>query len=68
MILIINICKEKLGYYEFVRPIESILENNKIKFFTKHYNKVNKNDLKKSDKIIIRRAFSEGRQHNSIWK
>ena len=53
MILIINICKEKLGYYEFIRPIEGILENNKIKFFTKHYNKVNKNDLKKSDKIII---------------
>jgi GMP synthase-like glutamine amidotransferase len=53
MILIINICNEKLGYYEYVKPIESVLKNKSIKFFTRDYNKINKNDLKKADKVII---------------
>lgn len=65
-ILIINICKEKLHYYEFVKPIEDILknfkkenlknmkkENKKINYFVKHYKFINNNDLKKSDKVII---------------
>ncbi len=53
MILIINLCKEKLHYYEFVKPIEDILKNKKIGFFTRHYNKISGNDLKKAEKIII---------------
>ena len=53
MILIINICKEKLGYYEFVKPIESILKTNGISFYTRTYDNIKKGDLKKSDKIII---------------
>lgn len=56
MILIINICKEKLHYFEFVKPIEDILKNNNIKFKTLHYNKLKKTrDCKKInyEKIII---------------
>ena len=53
MILIINVCKEKLHYYEFVKPVEDILSKNKIKFFTKHYKKISKADLEKAAKIII---------------
>ncbi|MBI4116246.1 gamma-glutamyl-gamma-aminobutyrate hydrolase family protein [Candidatus Pacearchaeota archaeon] len=53
MILIINVCKEKLHYYEFVKPIEKILKKNKIKFFTRHYKEINENDLRKADQIII---------------
>ncbi len=53
MILIVNICSEILHYYEFVKPVEDILINKGIKFFTKHYKKINENDLKKADKIII---------------
>ena len=52
MILIINICKEKLHYFEFVRPIEKILEKKDINFYTKHYTKFTDKDLK-ADKIII---------------
>ena len=56
-ILIINICKEKLHYYEFVKPVENILENmkkeKKIDYFVKNYKKVNEKDLKKASKIII---------------
>lgn len=53
MILIINICKEKLHYLEFVKPIEDILKNNKIDFFTKHFKELQENDIKKSSKVII---------------
>ena len=53
MILIISTCKEKLHELEFVKPIENILSENKIKFFTKHYSKLSYADLKKADKIII---------------
>ena len=53
MILLINICREKLHELEFVKPIEDILNNGKIKYFVKDYKKINKNDLERADKIII---------------
>lgn len=53
MILIINICKEKLHYFEFVKPVEDILKNNEIKFFTKHYSKINSHDVDGADHLII---------------
>ena len=46
MILIINICKEKLHELEFVKPIESILRKNKINFKTKNYKEIKKKSLK----------------------
>lgn len=52
MILVINICKEKLHYYEFVKPICDVMEG-EVDFFVKNYNDLNKNDLKKADKVII---------------
>ncbi|MAH03699.1 hypothetical protein CMI39_02850 [Candidatus Pacearchaeota archaeon] len=52
MILLINISKEKLHYFEFVKPIEDILSKNNIKFNTKYYKKIVDNDLK-AEKIII---------------
>ena len=53
MILIINVCREKLHHYEFVKPIEYILRKNKIKFFTRNYLELNEKDLQKAGKIII---------------
>lgn len=53
MILLINICKEKLHYLEFVKPIEDILKLNKLSFFVRNYKEVNNKDLEKADKIII---------------
>ena len=52
-ILIINICKEKLHYYEFVKPIEDILKINNVGFFIKNYKEINDKDLKRAVKIII---------------
>ena len=53
MILLINICKEKLHFYEFVKPVGDVLARNGIKGFIKHYACLKKLDLKKADKIII---------------
>lgn len=53
MILLISTCKEKLHELEFVKPIEDILRNSGINFFTKHYTQINKKDFAKADKIII---------------
>ncbi len=55
MILIINICKEKLHYLEFVKPIEDILRKEKIEYQTIYYKKITDKELlnKKLEKIII---------------
>lgn len=53
MMLLIDICKEKLHFYEFVKPVEDILVKNKIKGFTRHYSCLTKKDLEKAEKIII---------------
>ena len=53
MILIISICKEKLHYYEFVKPICDILDSNGMKYFLKSYLDIKDSDLLKSTKVII---------------
>jgi len=53
MILIINICKERLHAFEFVKPIEDILKSNKTTYFTKHYLNLNEKDIKEADKVVI---------------
>jgi len=51
MILLINVCKERLHFFEFVKPIKKILSGKEI--LAKHYSKINEGDLRKADKIII---------------
>ena len=53
MILIINICKEKLHYYEFVKPVEDILKKENIKYLRRHYTKIKGGDYGNINKIII---------------
>lgn len=53
MILVINICKEKLHYLEFVKPVENILKKQNVKFFTKHCLELNSSNIRKANKIII---------------
>jgi len=53
MILIVNISKERLHAFEFVKPIEDILKNNKVAYITKNYQEVSDSDLKSSEKVII---------------
>jgi GMP synthase-like glutamine amidotransferase len=53
MILIISTCEEKIHELEFVKPIEKILKDKNILFFTKHYKELKEDDLNKASKIII---------------
>lgn len=69
MILIVNICAERLHYFEFVKPIEDIIERD---FVTKHYLDLSLEDLKKCDKVIIcgtslRDNDFLGRYHEFDW-
>ncbi len=53
MILVVNICKEELSYWEFVKPIEDIIKSIKEQYVVKHYTELNKKDLESAEKIII---------------
>jgi GMP synthase (glutamine-hydrolysing) len=53
MILVINVCKERLHELEFVKPVEDILKKNNIKFFRRHFLNVRKDDMRKADRVII---------------
>jgi|TARA_B100002003_G_scaffold227632_1_gene235390 GMP synthase (glutamine-hydrolysing) len=51
MILVVNVCKERLHYYEFVKPVVDILENEEV--LVSHYEDLNTKDLERCDKVII---------------
>ena len=53
MILLINICNDKLHYYEFVKPIEDILNRKKIEYIKRHYKEIKDGEFGNVDKIII---------------
>jgi GMP synthase-like glutamine amidotransferase len=40
MMLVINVCRERLHYFEFVKPVEDILKSNGIKSRTIHCSKM----------------------------
>lgn len=53
VVLIVNVCKEKLHYFEFVKPVEEILKNEGVDFFVKSYLSVKKDDFEKASSVII---------------
>jgi GMP synthase-like glutamine amidotransferase len=53
MILVVNVCFEKLHYFEFVKPIEDILRNRGLEYSTIHYTQVSEKYLALADRIII---------------
>jgi len=52
-VLIINVCKERLHYFEFVKPVERIVRLCKKGFFVRGYMDVSKEDIDKAGRIII---------------
>ncbi|MCH7850641.1 MAG: hypothetical protein IH845_03295 [Nanoarchaeota archaeon] len=52
-VLLISICKEPLHEYEFVKPIEDILERGEISCKNIHYQNFREEDLSSADAIII---------------
>jgi GMP synthase-like glutamine amidotransferase len=53
MILLISVCSEPLHYLEFVKPVERILSESKIKFISKEYSNVTNDEIISADKVII---------------
>lgn len=53
MILLISTCTEKLHEYEFVKPIEEILNQEEKDYIIKHYSELNPEGGNDFDKIII---------------
>lgn len=53
MILIINVCKDKLSEKEFVLPVQEEVKRASFKSFTKHYKELYEEDFLDADKIII---------------
>lgn len=53
MILIISVCSDRLSLSEFVKPVEDILRKGNLKFFTRHYTELDRNDLEQAEKAII---------------
>ena len=53
MILVLNVCSDKLSYFEFVKPIEDILKKAKVDFFTRDFLSVNHRDISRTGKVII---------------
>jgi GMP synthase (glutamine-hydrolysing) len=53
MILIINVCSNKLSYFEFVKPIEDILKKARIDSLTRHFLNLNHRDFSQAEKVII---------------
>lgn len=53
MILIINVCKDKLSEVEFIRPIQQIVKRAGLKSFVKKYDELYEEDFMDADKVII---------------
>jgi GMP synthase-like glutamine amidotransferase len=53
MILIVNICRYNLHYFEFVKPIEDVLTKNNVEFETISYKELQPELISKADKVII---------------
>jgi GMP synthase (glutamine-hydrolysing) len=53
MILLIQICKETFHYFEFVKPIEDILNKMGVKFISVNYKDISEEKLLQADKVII---------------
>jgi GMP synthase (glutamine-hydrolysing) len=53
MILIINICRHELHYFEFVKPVEDIVVDAGLKYSVIHIEHLNKSHLDSAERIII---------------
>jgi GMP synthase (glutamine-hydrolysing) len=53
MILVVNVCKESLHYHEFVSPVLNILNGMSERYYVIDYDKMDEQDLKNADKVII---------------
>ena len=53
MILIVNVCSDRLSYFEFVKPVEDILRRVGVEPITKHYSSLSVEDISRAERVII---------------
>lgn len=53
MILIVNVCSDRLSYFEFVKPVEDILKKARIDSLTRHFLSLDRLDIRRAEKVII---------------
>jgi GMP synthase-like glutamine amidotransferase len=53
MILVVNVCSEKLSRFEFVKPVEEIVRKANMDFFTEEFMNVNDIHIRRMEKTII---------------
>jgi GMP synthase-like glutamine amidotransferase len=53
MILIVNVCSDKLSYLEFVKPVENIVKKVGAEFFTRHFLSLDHRDISRAQGVII---------------
>jgi GMP synthase-like glutamine amidotransferase len=69
MILILNVCSDKLSYLEFVKPVEGILKKAGAESFTRHFLSLDHRDISRArSAIICGTALKDFRYLNSVDK
>ena len=53
MILIVNVCSDGLGYFEFVKPVEDIVKKARMDFVTRQFLSLNQLDISRAERVII---------------
>jgi GMP synthase (glutamine-hydrolysing) len=53
MILIVNVCSDRLSYLEFVKPVEDILKKANIDVVSRNFLSLEDNNIKKAERVII---------------
>jgi len=53
MILIVNVCRDRLSYFEFVKPVENLVQKTGAKFLVKHVMDLESGDSEKAEKTVI---------------
>jgi GMP synthase-like glutamine amidotransferase len=53
MILIVDVCSERLSYFEFVKPVEDIVRETGLNSLTKDFLDVRQRDVCRAEKVIV---------------
>jgi len=53
VILIVDVCSDRLSYFEFVKPVEDIIKKARVNSVTSHFLSLNHRDISRAERVII---------------
>lgn len=53
MILIVDVCSDKLSFFEFVKPVEDIVKKTGVDYVTRHFLSLGHEDVAQAGKVIV---------------